>query len=267
MESLPPNSQFGDMLKRGARGDGVHHDWMDAMQKEGMKLAVFTFEFAWAKKGKELTDWEPVEHDYFRDYDRSDPLTDPQQLSRIDANGLGRQLEEAALSQARSASWFEYPSEEHGTGYRQVYLADNEWLPTGLSAFLGRYDPGSTPLMHAALLGDVARISRLLSQGADVNAVTPDGATALVYAAASDSAAAVSCLLSAGAHLKVNIETGRRALVAAVVTNHPQNVDLLLKAGADPNSRNVEGESVLSISSRLNYTDIVGLLKGAGARQ
>jgi hypothetical protein len=264
IESLPPDSQYRDMLKRGARGDGVHHPWMDAMRTEDMRLAVFTFEFAWAEKGRELKDWEPVERRYFHDYDGSDPLTDSQQLGRIETTRLDRELEEAALSQAKSASWLEYPSEERGTGYRRVYLADNEWLPVSLSRFFGRYDPGTTPLMHAALLGDVGRISRLLSQGADINVVTPDGATALVYAATSNSPAAVKCLLNKGARLN---EAGRNALVAAVATNHPQNVSLLLKAGADPNSRNVEGESVLSISSRQHFADIVSLLKQAGARQ
>src|SRR5665213_2320735 len=75
IKSLPPDSTFRHMLEHGAKGDGIHHPWMDVMQKDGVKLAEFTFEFVWFKKGRERVDWQLVSQCYFRDYEGSEPLT------------------------------------------------------------------------------------------------------------------------------------------------------------------------------------------------
>jgi hypothetical protein len=188
------------------------------------------------------------------------------QASHIEASGLEHEFEEAALSTAKSGHWLEYPQETQGTGFRQVLLAGNEWLPVGLSPFFGAYEPGTTPLMHAALLGDAERFRKLISHGAQVDATSRDRSTALIYATASDNPVAVETLLKAGANVNAGMKYGGAALTAAVVTNHPRNVDLLLKAGADPNVRNVAGESVLLIANREHYIEIVELLIRAGAQ-
>lgn len=266
IRSLPPDSGWREILRH-AWGDGVRQPWMDDMRTEGIKLAAFTFEFTWIKGGRDLRDWRLAEQQYFRDFDRSQPVTDPHELDVIKASGLVRRLEDVALARAKQGNWVDYPREDKGTGYRQVLLAENEWLPVGLSPFFGQYEPGTTPLMHAALLGDVAGIKRLLSQGASIDAVSPDGSTALIYAAASDNPAAVDCLLKAGANVNANMKGGGNALTAAVVTDHSQNVALLLKAGLDPNAKTVEGESVLSFAIRRHYADIVKLLRRTGARE
>src|SRR5207249_125016 len=150
IESLPASSRWRNLLEHGLRGDGVHHPWMDHMRKEDVKLAVFTFEFAWTQRGRQRNDWKVVEEEYFVDYDHSEPITDEGRLAEIKASGLEQELEEAALARAKSAHWFEYPDEETGVGYRPEELADNEWLPVGITPYLGQYEPGTTPLMHAA---------------------------------------------------------------------------------------------------------------------
>jgi ankyrin repeat protein len=267
IDSLPASSAWRSLLERGAKGDGIHFPWMDGMRKEGVKLAVFTFEFTWTQRGRQRSDWTAVENEYFADYDRSEPITDEGRLSQIKASGLEQELEGAALARAKGAYWFEYPSEDTGVGYRLEELADNEWLPVQLTPYLGHYQPGTTPLMRAAVLGDVERIKKLIGQGADVNQVDPGGETALMYAAASGSAASVDCLLKAGATVNANPDGNGNALVAAVANNRPKNVEALLRAGADPNSKNGEGDTVLRIATRRRFTEIVQLLKQAGAHE
>jgi hypothetical protein len=263
--SLPADSHWLTLLRRGVKGDGLHHPWMDDMRKAGVKLATFTVEFTWAQNGRERRDWEVVSENYFHDYDQLDAITDPRQLSLIQASGLERQLKEAALARAKIANWIEYPAEEHGKGYRWVPLADNEWLPVDLPPFFGRSDPEATPLMQAAAFGDISRIKRLLGQGEDVNEVNSKGQTALIYAAGSGSPAAVNGLIKAGADVNANAEQGGSALVAAVSNNRPKNVAILLKAGADPNSRTADGKTVRSLATNRHYMEILQLLEHAGA--
>lgn len=266
IKSLPTGSRWRDMLEHGMRGDGIHRAWMDQMKKDGIELALFTFEFAWTDGGRKLKDWTLVSDRYFRDYDESQPVLE-QQLKFIRDDGLQQELAAAALPLAKNANWIEYPSEESGQGYRLVYLADNEWLPVNLPPTFGEYEPGTTPLMHAAMLGDDARIKKLLAQGMSVDATRPDGMTALMYAAGSGNPAAVEMLLRAGAHVTRKTKEGDDALINAAAGGDLRSVGLLLKAGADPNSRDVEGQSALSIATQRHYADVAKLLEQAGARE
>ena len=265
IESLPAGSRWRDMLQHGARGEGIHHPWMDDMRRQEVKLAIFTFEFAWTQRGKQRKDWTMVGSEYFLDYDRSEPITDEGQLAQLRSDGgLEQHLEMAALAKAKTAHWFESPAEESGVGYRQEYVADNEWLPVDLTPFLGPYEPGTTRLMHAALLGDVQRIQKLLKHGADVNAISPDGSTALVYASSSGNPLAVETLLKAGASART--KAGGHSLLTAAAGGNARTVELLLQAGADPNFRDNDGATALSTAEWRHYTRIVELLKQAGAR-
>ncbi len=268
MESLPPNSAWRSLLERGMKGNGVHEPWMDQMRKQRVKLAILTFEFNWTKKGRELKNWRLASEQYFGDYDRVDLITEPARLAQINTSNLGQELADVALPRAKTAHWFERPRQHRGLGYKQIWLADNEWLPVTLgSEWLGRYEPGTTPLMHAALLGDVARMRKLLAEGAGVDALGPDGSTALIYAAASDNPAAVETLLEAGADVTSRMKGGGEALITAVAGGNLRSVGLLLKAGADPNSRGPEGERALSIAIQRHYADVAKLLRQAGAHE
>lgn len=277
IELLPPNSMWRNMLEHGARGDGIRQPWMDEMRKQGIKLADLTYEFDWIQGGAELKNWRLVSVEYFTSYNSlgtpaGEPLTDPDQLKAIRASGLEAKLEDLALGRAKAGIWVEDPGHQHppresGTGYRWVLLAENEWLPVQMFPWYGQYDAGTTPLMHAALLGNVARVRDLLAQGAGVNASSPNGSTALIYAAASGSPECVRALLLAGADANASMKGGGNALTAAVATDHADNLRLLLKAGADPNSRGPEGESALSLADQRHYPDVARLLRQAGARE
>jgi hypothetical protein len=265
--SLPPNSAWRRMMSGGMRGSGIRHAWMDDMRTQGVRLAVLTFEFSWAERGTKLADWQLAEEDYFRDYDHAEAIADPRELGSIEATGLDKELKDGGLAEAKRGFWFELPREDRGRGYRIVYLADDEWLPVNLPPTFGAYPPGTTPLMRAAMLGNVERIKKLLAGGEDVNAASSTGWTALAWAASTGNPASIRALLAAGADVNANPGGTGSALVAAVANDRPDNVRVLLKAGANPNSRNDEGESVLSTATRRHLAEIVRLLKEAGAKE
>jgi hypothetical protein len=262
---LPSDSSWRPLLQHGMTGDGTRYFWMDRMHGEGVKLAKITVEFTWRNRGKQLSDWRVVSVHFCRDYECRESLSAHDVLANIKDTGLGQDLQKAAVARAKNGNWIEFPEKEQGTGYRLISLADNEWLPVNLPPSYGEYDAGTTPLMHAAFLGDVGRIDELISQGEDVTATTKDGTTALIYASTSDNPLALEHLLRAGAKVDASMKGGGNALSAAVVTNHKQNAELLLKAGADPNSKGPEGESVLSIAERQGFVEIERLLKSAGS--
>ena len=265
--SLPLNSRWRNVLERGMHGDGIHYQWMDQMRVEGVKLAVFSFEFDWTDRGKKLSNWSLVSEQYYSDYDERNLITSTEQLNRIGATGLQKNLKNIARARAECGNWIEYPAEERGKGYRQIFLADNEWLPIQLSSFFGEYEEGTTPLMRAAMLGDIVRIKKLLDKGVDVNAASPDGSTALIWAAATGTPVSLKALLHAGATVNLNPDGKGDALIAAVANDRPENVAVLLKAGADPNSKNAEGQRALPIAKTKGYTEIARLLTQAGAHE
>jgi ankyrin repeat protein len=90
---------------------------------------------------------------------------------------------------------------------------------------------GITPLMYAALYGDVASARQLLDKGADPNARNDAGSTALLWA-----------------------------------VDDPDTTRLLLERGADPNVRSADGRTpVLLASARSGASEVVRLLLDRGA--
>lgn len=131
--------------------------------------------------------------------------------------------------------------------------------------WFGQYEQGTTPLMRAAVRGDIQLIRKHLTEGADVDAVSPSGSTALVYAASSGNPLAIATLLNAGA--KASTDAGGEALITAAARGNARSVELLLKAGADPNYRDKDGGTPLSVAARRHYEGITHLLMQGGARQ
>jgi len=241
---------------------------MDQMKRDGIRLAISTFDFTWADRGKKLEGWTLAGMQYYRDYDRLMLVTEQQENNLVHEDGLQEELAAAALPLAKNGFWIDYPSEERGEGCRRVFLADNEWLPfNGFPPTFTRYDPGTTPLMHAAVLGDVMRIRRLLAARMPVDAASPDGSTALIYAAGRGNPAVVEALLGAGADTTRNTKDGNTALINATASGSSKMVSLLLRAGANPNSRNHQGDSPLSIAIRRHYEEVAALLEEAGANK
>lgn len=236
---------------------------MDEMKKYGVKLAVFDLEFDWSDGGSKLENWRIAWEEFFQDYNKETPATEAQ-LSEIAASGLRQHLEDIALARAKKGVWTEYPDATHGTGYYQVVFADAEWFPE-LPHFLGQYEPGTTPLMHAAMLDEPARAKRLLAEGADVNTISPQGDTALDWAAWADTPALLRILLRPAVNVKQSVKNN--ALIVAVSCDRLQNAKVLLRAGANVKSKNAKGQTALSIATEKYYLAMVKLLRDAGAHE
>jgi hypothetical protein len=258
---LPPDSKWCQLILQGMRGEAIHQIWMDDMRKEAIKVAAMTLEFSWSDKGKKRSDWNLIQQRYFSDYDRKQLIA----ADRI-SNDLEKEIGDAALSIAKQGIWFEPPRSGSGTGYITVTLADNEWLPVNLPNTLSSFDAGMTPLMKAAMLGNINTLEDLLSRGVDINATSNDGSTALMYSAMNDSPESLRRLIEAGAKVNFRGQDGGNALTEAIVTNQAENARILIDAGANPSTVDGLGRSALSLARERHLDEVVELLERLGAR-
>ena len=95
---------------------------------------------------------------------------------------------------------------------------------------------GFTPLLFAARQGDVESARLLVSAGASVNDIAPDGTSALVVAAHSGHRAMATFLLEHGANPNT-ARVGYAALHAAVLTGDLDLVETLIGHGARPDAQ------------------------------
>ena len=104
----------------------------------------------------------------------------------------------------------------------------------------GDYDPprsegGFTPLLHAAMSGDLETARALVAAGADVNKGAADGATPLIVAIVKHQPGVALMLLEHGADPNASAP-GYTALHAASITGQIEVATKLLDKGADPNA-------------------------------
>src|SRR5712691_9711072 len=91
-----------------------------------------------------------------------------------------------------------------------------------------------TELMEAAARGDAAKVAKLVSCGAMVNAAGAHGMTALMQAAAYGQTSVVQVLLEAGAIVDKLDKRGNSSLAYAVMAGQSAVAKQLIGAGADP---------------------------------
>ncbi len=94
-------------------------------------------------------------------------------------------------------------------------------------------EAGYTPLLEAALLGNLDTVQALLDHGARLDVVTDDGMTPAWAAAASGNAAMLQLLADKGCALTTALEDGSTPLHAAARVESKAAVLLLLAKGAD----------------------------------
>ena len=94
---------------------------------------------------------------------------------------------------------------------------------------------GESPLMLAAIKGDVALSRRLLDRGARLD---PPGWTPLHYAASGPATELVALLLDRGAPIDAVSPNGSTPLMLAARYGAIDSAELLLARGADPRKRN-----------------------------
>jgi hypothetical protein len=135
--------------------------------------------------------------------------------------------------------------------------AISSWKPYTLSL--------EEKLRSAACWGDVQGMSRLLAQGAQLDAADFDGWTALMWAATQDRPDAVRLLLERGANVNSRSKTGQTALSAAAMNGHAEVMAILVERGAKLEVLNERGWTPLMEASARGHLDAVKLLVASGA--
>jgi ankyrin repeat protein/mono/diheme cytochrome c family protein len=126
-------------------------------------------------------------------------------------------------------------------------------------------DPAATRVMEALRAGNSVRFSAALDAGAAaIDKKGPGGATPLMYAALYGDVASVRALTERGADVNAADEAGATALMWAVTDL--EKTRLLIEKGARVNARSADGRTALLIASGLpGATDVVSLLLDNGA--
>lgn len=138
--------------------------------------------------------------------------------------------------------------------------------PAGFLVLMGCSAFPDKPLNHAAAVGDVAEIRRLVAGGAIVNQPAAHGITPLVSAARAGAIDVIPVLISLGAdpNLRCGVN-GWTPLMHAIHKHRLASARALLNGGADVNGRSDGGENALMMAAGYGYTDFVNLLLDEGA--
>ncbi len=99
-----------------------------------------------------------------------------------------------------------------------------------------RPEGGFTPLLHAAMSGDLESVKTLLASGADINQTAGDGMTPLIVSIVKFNDAVALHLIEKGANVNAD-EAGFTALHCAALTGQMAVARALLARGADINAR------------------------------
>ena len=117
-------------------------------------------------------------------------------------------------------------------------------------------------LLHAALVGDVSEVRRLVARGADVNVRDSGGRRPLHRAARGGHVEVVATLVELGADVNVQDNSGWRALHHAAHRGHVEMATMLVQLGADIQAITARGYNPLHLAST---AAVATLLLEAGA--
>ena len=123
-----------------------------------------------------------------------------------------------------------------------------------------------TPLMFAALQGNVKIAEHLIKHGADINARNDIGQTALMIAAVGGHKLIIQQLIVAGADIKA-VDNNKRGPIAWAASrgDFSEVISLLGIFGADYNSGDSAGLTPLMRAALNGYANSVGMLLTLGA--
>ena len=117
-----------------------------------------------------------------------------------------------------------------------------------------------SPLMLAALRGDVDMCRLLIQKGADVN---KPGWAPLHYAATKGELAVIQLLLDEDAYIDAESPNGSTPLMMAARYGTEDAVKLLLEAGADPLLKNQLGLTAVDFANGVSRPAVAGLISAA----
>lgn len=115
----------------------------------------------------------------------------------------------------------------------------------------------------------IANTTRLLTEGADVNAADDEDLTPLHAAASRDSVDIVTILLDAGANVNAVSTNGTTPVYNAVRNTTGTSTDIvaiLMDADGDPTIEMFNGSSALKFSKRMQKADILAIFAEHGYR-
>lgn len=156
--------------------------------------------------------------------------------------------------------------DENGTSGLELALQEELWQVARVLIDDPRLQPnalnkaGESPLMLAALKGQLDLARRLLTRGAQVN---KDGWTPLHYAASGGQPEIIRLLLQRQAVLDAPSPNGTTPLMMAAGYGTPEAVKLLIEAGADIDLRNQQQMTALDFARRGERPDAIQLLQQA----
>jgi ankyrin repeat protein len=117
---------------------------------------------------------------------------------------------------------------------------------------------GETPLMMAALQGELDMVKLMVDEEAEVNKT---GWTPLHYASTTGHNDVVKYLLDHAAYIDAESPNGTTPLMMAARGGHIETVKLLLDEGADMRLKNQQGMTVIDFAERYNQAEIANGLK------
>lgn len=120
---------------------------------------------------------------------------------------------------------------------------------------------GRTPLLLAAIIGDVEKAKLLHAAGANLEERARGGDTALMHCVASDNIEMLQWLVEHGADIEAVDDSGSSALMLAAQAGASDCVRLLLERGANPSRKNEYNDNAISMASS---EQVIRLLAGAG---
>jgi len=123
-----------------------------------------------------------------------------------------------------------------------------------------RTDKDESPLMLAAIKGQLELCRQLIDRDADVN---KPGWAPLHYAASSGNSQLVQLLLDHYAYIDAESPNGSTPLMMAARYGSTQSVKVLLDAGADAKLKNTLGLNALDFAQQAGHADAADLIAAA----
>lgn len=157
------------------------------------------------------------------------------------------------------------PNTPDPKGLSALYLAIREPAPKVARVLIGwpstkveiLTDKGESPLMMAALRGELELAKLLIGKGAHVNKT---GWTPLHYAATNGHLGVMRLLLDQYAYIDAESPNGTTPLMMAARYGTPEAVKLLLEEGADPQLRNQLGLTAIDFANSSNRKEVAELI-------
>lgn len=123
----------------------------------------------------------------------------------------------------------------------------------------------TTPLILATQHVNCDIVSKLLQEGANVNATDKQGYSPLIVAVLQGSSKIVSALLKAGASTETSTNDGYNPLLIASANGRAEIVSMLIGAGANVNAVDQSGQSPLHKAMEIGCEETMSLLLQHGA--